>query len=186
MGIVLTGHGSFRLLQHIGDIILEVVGAGLIFEVTPEPLDGVEIGTVGRQPDYHHPMLKQTEGGQSRSAFMIGDIIHHPNNSPGWILLDQQFFQEQDKGCGVFNQRRGPGDRVFRPVIATKDMPLLLFTRTGGRYSFLRSDLHPTSAQRRIEHQGYFVHKDGLEIVSDAFFKRLQQVGRLGFGFFVL
>lgn len=68
--VVLAGHRSFGLFQYAGNVIFQMVGTGLIFEITPEPLDWVEIGAVSRQPDHHHPMLKQTESGQSRGSFL--------------------------------------------------------------------------------------------------------------------
>lgn len=48
-------------IHHCLDRVLKFVGAGAIFQMTPETFDRVQIRTVGRQPDRHHPMLKQTQ-----------------------------------------------------------------------------------------------------------------------------
>ena len=57
---------------------------------------------------------------------MVSSIIHHQNHSFRRVALHQQFFQETDEGGAVFGLGGRPGDGIFQPVIATKDMPLLL------------------------------------------------------------
>ena len=53
---------------------------------------------------------------------------------------------------------------IIAPVIATKDMPFLLFASAGGWNPLLLSDLHPASSQGWVQGYRRFVHKDELEI----------------------
>jgi len=115
-------------------------------------------------------MLKQAQGCQSRSALVIGSVVHHQNHSTSWILLDQQALQETNEMSAVFGFRRRPTDCIFAPVVTSKDVSLLLDPRSGSRDALLLPNLHPTSSQRWIQRSGRFVHKDELEIVSEDLF----------------
>lgn len=101
---------------------------------------------------------------------MVRSVVHHQNHAFRRVLLHQHFFQKADEGGTVFCLGCRPGDGVFQPVIAAKDMPFLFFTRTGSWNPFLLSNLHPASPQRRIQRYGRFIHKDELEIVSEDLF----------------
>ena len=68
---------------------------------------------------------------------MVSSIVHHQNHSFLRVLLHQQFFQKADEGGTVLRLGNRPGNRIVQPVVATKDMPFLLFTRSGGRDPFL-------------------------------------------------
>ena len=101
---------------------------------------------------------------------MVGSIIQHQHDPPSRIPLYQQFFNKADEGRAILGLRRGPGDRIFQPIVSTKNMPLLFFSWPGRRNSFLLSDFHPAGPQRWIQRYRCFVHKDEPEIVSEDLF----------------
>ncbi len=101
---------------------------------------------------------------------MVSCIVHHQNHAFRRVTLHQQFLRETDEAGAVFDFGRCPGDGIFQPVIASKDMPLLLCSWAGSRNSLLLSFLHPAGSQRWVQCYGRFVHKDELDILSEDLF----------------
>src|SRR5512146_1742589 len=101
---------------------------------------------------------------------MIRRIVQHQHHPSGRVNLSQQMFQKMDKSCAVLRLFRCPGNRIFLPVVPTKDVPVLFDAWSGSWNAFLLAALHPASPQRWVQGYRGFVHKDELEIFSEDLF----------------
>jgi len=167
---ILVQHNFFGRVEHIYNIILQFVRTCQIFEMSPEAFNRVQVRAIWRQPDNKDPVFKQAQCSLSRSAFVIGSIVHHQDHPTSWIFIDEQMFQELDEIRTVLPFSRGPCDRIPNPVVASKNVHFLASAWLGRWNTFLATMSHPTGPQRWVQRQRSFVHKDECEIVSEALF----------------
>lgn len=117
---VLVGHSTINACSQSIKVSLELVGAGDGFEMEPESLNGIEEGTIGRQPDDHDPIFEEAQSCQGSFALVIGSIVHDQNNPLGWVASEQQMLHESDEGLTILAARALPGQRVIAPIVGAK------------------------------------------------------------------
>src|SRR5574341_342220 len=108
-------------LDYTVNTVLKLVCTGQVFQMAPETFDGVEIGTIGWQPDHPDPMFEQTESRQGGSALVVGGVVHHQHHPSGRINVDQEMLEKSDKVGTVLCLGYRPTDLIRTPVVATKE-----------------------------------------------------------------
>ena len=136
-----------------------------------EPFDGVQFGTIGRQPDHLHAMFEQAQSGQRGGTAMKRSSVHHQDNLLRRVAADEEVVQEVDEMLTVLAFGQGPTDLVGPPIVGAEDMDVLLVLVGWDRDPLLLAHFHPASSQNRLQAHGRFVNKEELDFVSlDPFF----------------
>lgn len=164
---ILLMENLLNFLDYFFEATPELIRAGQIFEVSPEALDRVQFSAVSRQPDEQYSMLKEAQGGQRSSAFVVRSAIQNQDEATGWVLLDQQILQKDDESFAVLPLGNHPVDVVVDPIIGAKNVAALFLLISRQRDAFLLTHFHPACSQDRVQAHGRFVHKEELEIVME-------------------
>ena len=102
---------EFSRSDRLFDGVVEFVCARQVFQVFPISFDQVEFRTIRRQPESQKTMFKKTQ----RSTFMVGNIVHHQNDTTGWIASHTQVFDEFQERLAVLPIGDFPRDRIGVP-----------------------------------------------------------------------
>lgn len=130
--------------DHFFDAVVKFVDTGQCFQVFPISFDQIEFRTIRRQPDHQKTMFKEAQGSQDSRTFVVRNVIHHQNDTTGWIALDEQIFEERQERLTVLPVSNLPRDRIGIPQVSSQDMTMLLGTRLQGWNNLLLTLLHPT------------------------------------------
>lgn len=142
-----------------------------LFEVQPEALNGVEVGTVFGQPDHEQSVFVQAQRSAHGLAVVVGGIIHHHNQMLARIF-SQQMLKESNKGIAVFVRRGQITDPSAVPIVTSKNMEKL--RAAGSRDELAFATTHPAATQRWMQTYCRFIHKEefgvGDGVKRDVFF----------------
>lgn len=169
---ILKMKGVVNGMSQVVQVVMEMVGGGQVFQVKPEALNGIEEGTVLGQPDHPEAFLKESKGGSCGIAAVIGSIVHDQND----LLLSgyglHNVFQKLDEAVTVLAPMSLIQNVACLPVAGAEDVNELRCAGCGNALAL--PTFHPAAAQKRMETQSRFVHKEEDEgvVVAGLFFSQ--------------
>lgn len=126
---------------------MQAIGNGQLLEVQPKALNGIEKGTIFKQPDHHQAVFDKTQGGLSGFAVVVGGVIHDQNELLTGVLC-QQMLKKGNKRIAVFVSGGEVTEAICVPVVGAKHMQKLWTARR--RDELTLTTPHPTAAQQRM------------------------------------
>ena len=136
----------------------KAVAASSLLKMTPEALNRVQHGAIGRQPKDHWTVFKVSQYRLWLSTVMIRGIVQNDNNRPFPRSCLHEVFDKDTKWLCIFRFCRGVNKFVGTPVVGTKEVPSFLLTWCWNAY--LLTSLHPATNDNRQQAYRCFVHKE--------------------------
>src|SRR5436190_19696702 len=137
--------------------VVQDVGEHGAFEVSPQPLNQVQAGAVGRQPVDGDLLAMLLQPGLNRFRGVEAAVVADQDDLLSHVLLDQGHQENQELGPAL-GRRQSVGQLACFVVHATIDNLLLILS--GSRNFGLLADRSPHSRQRRMAVDLHFVLKD--------------------------
>ena len=110
-------------------------------------------------------MFKQGTEGVDNRRMVIGGVIHHQNNRLAGINFKQQPFEEMQEGLATQMGGEVSMNVIRRPVISANEATATVgLGVANSRNAELLPPFLPALAQRRVQIETGFVHKDELGI----------------------
>ena len=130
---------------------MPVVGAEASGQL-PNPLDGIEVGTVGRQEVERHPVLVLGEERLESGGMMVASVVQHQDHASAPAMLIEKLFQEGLEGLGVEFVGQPRDQTAFLDADRTEHPHALSSGRVKhDRIGFLGWDPHPATRAVLLE-----------------------------------